>query len=229
VGAGPAALCAAARLHPDEAAPEIRDVVPLPGNRSPGAPARKHLGPGLSKRVYHLGGRPPTPTPAFSLTDISRAAATSPPPRCAGRRAVLHLARLRGAAQDVLGAVASSSGRREPRGRLTTPAPGTSTSRPTSASRCASTRPVRTSRPSHHELRATTSTSAPTRNSTDPVPRQRQRRLPRSDWRHHRAVGDAGVPRLKMAARQERQTASREHRPADVARAPKVAFLPSGC
>ena len=47
-----------------------------------------------------------------------------------------------------------------------------------------------------------------------PLPRQRQRRLPRGDRRHHRAVGHAGVPGEDRPARQGARHVAR-HRAAD--------------
>ena len=79
------------------------------------------------------------------------------------RRALLHVARIRAAAEDVLGTFAVRAARRIATSSATR-ARGTSTSRPTCASRCASTRRPRTSRPSTTSS-GTTSTSAPTRRS----------------------------------------------------------------
>ena len=60
--------------------------------------------------------------------------------------------------------------------------------------------------------------SARLQGSAGHLPRQRERRLPRSDWRHDRAVGDAGIPGAHRPARQGARRVAR-HRPADVARA----------
>jgi peptidyl-dipeptidase A len=106
-----------------------------------------------------------------------------------------------------------------------TPARGTSTTSTTCASRCASSRRPRTSRPSTTSS-ATTSTSAPTTSSRF-LPRQRERRLPRSDRRHDRAVGDAGVPREDRPARQGARP-SRDIGLLLRDALDKVAFLPFG-
>ena len=114
------------------------------------------------------------------------------------------------------GSARCSSGRAIARSSAT-PAPGTSTSRPTSASRCASSRRPRTSRPSTTSS-GTTSTSAPTRTS---------RCIFRDSANDgfHEAIGDtialSVTPEYLVQDRPARQGARRvaRHRPADDARA----------
>ena len=60
--------------------------------------------------------------------------------------------------------------------------------------------------------------SARLQGAADHLPRQRERRLPRSDWRHDRALGHARVPRQDRAPRQGARRVAR-YRPAAVARA----------
>ena len=147
----------------------------------------------------------------FSLTDILKRASRCPAGYGPDRRAVLHVARFRAAAADVLGRARCSSGRAIARW-CATPAPGTSTPKPTCASRCASSRPRRIS---HHPPRAGAQLlPARLQGPAGHLPRQRQRRLPRGDRRHHRAVGHARVSGADRLARQGARCLAR-HRPAD--------------
>ena len=131
-------------------------------------------------------------------------------------RAVLHVARLRAAAEDVLGAVAlrqaGRSRRRLPRERVET-----STTPTTCASRCASTRPTRTSRRSTTSS-GTTSTSAPTRSSRSSSATAPTRRSTR---RSATPIALSVTPEYLVQDRLARQGAGRlaRSRPADVARA----------
>ena len=112
--------------------------------------------------VYPLVA-PANADPGYSLTDILKKRNMSRPRHGAHRRALLHVARLRAAAEDVLGAVAVRAAERS-RGRVPRERVGHRPRRTMCASRCASSRRPKTSRPSITSS-ATTSTSAPTRRS----------------------------------------------------------------
>ena len=96
-------------------------------------------------------GRARRTTAGFSLTDDPEGAQDRRDRDGADRRAVLHLARVRAAAGDVLGAIAVRQAAR-PRGRLPRRAPGTSTTSTICASRCASTSNDEDFTTIHHEL-----------------------------------------------------------------------------
>ena len=61
-----------------------------------------------------------------------------------------------------------------------------------------------------------------------PLPRQRQRRLPRGDRRHDRALGHAGVPGASSACSTRRRTPRRTSACCSHRALEKVAFLPFG-
>ena len=126
------------------------------------ASARQHLGAGMGQ---HLSARvaPASADPGYSLTDILKRRKTDAARDGAHRRALLHVARVRAAAEDVLGALALHPAAGS-RGRLPRERVGHRRARTMCASRCASSRRRRTSRPSTTSS-ATTSTSAPTRSS----------------------------------------------------------------
>ncbi len=140
--------------------------------------------------VYDLMGVPSRGA-GYDLTKLLAAKKTDAKGMVKLGDRLLHLARLRAAAADLLGALALHQAGATATWSAT-PAPGTSTRTRTCASRCASSRPARTSSPSTTSS-GTTSTSAPI-DAADPLPQQRQRRLPRGHRRRHRAVGHARLP-----------------------------------
>ena len=186
--AGAAALRLAPRLRPLEAAREIRRR--RPGERpDPRAPARQHVGADLGQRLS--AGRAEGRRSRLRPDEDPEVAQHGPAPDGPVRRGVLHLARLRPAAEDVLGAVACSRSRGTARSSATR-APGTSTTSTTCASRCASTSRPRTSRRSTTSS-ATTTTSAPTTSSrsssaTAPTTASTRRSATRSRSRSRRST-----------------------------------------
>ncbi len=213
LGAGPAALSAAARLRAHEAAAEVRRRGA--GQRTDsGAPARQHLGAGLVEHLSAgragrcasrlLADRHPEAAQGRRRSTWSGSASASTP------RSVSRRCRRRS------GSVRCSSGRATAKSSAT-PAPGTSTSRPTCASRCASSRPRRTSSTIHHELghnfyqRAYKDQPVLFRDSANDG--------------FHEAIGDtialSVTPEYLVQDRPARQGAGRlaRHRSADVARA----------
>ena len=179
-----------------EAAREVRRH--RAGERSDSsAPARQHLGAGLDEHLP--AGRAAARRPGLLAHRHPEEAQDAAARHGARRRALLHVARLRAAAQDLLGTIAvhpaAGSRRRVPRQRL-------------------GHRPRRRhphqdvhradGRGLHDDPSRARAQLLPAR-LQDPagaVPRQRQRRVPRGDRRHHRAVGDAGVPGEDRPARQ---------------------------
>ena len=125
-----------------------------------GAPARQHLGAGLDE---HLSARRAGERRSRLLAHrhSEERERSTPLEMVRDRRALLHVARLRAAAEDVLGALAVRAPAR-PRRRLPRQRLGHRRSQTTCASRCASSRRPRTSRRSITSS-ATTSISAPTR------------------------------------------------------------------
>ena len=159
--------------------------------------------------VYPLVA-PKDADPGYDLTEILKARKTDAAADGPVRRALLHLARLRAAPEDVLGALDVREAAR-PRGRLPRERLGHRLRR----------RPAHQDVHRHHGrgLHDDPPRARPQllparlRPAAGPLPRQRQRRLPRGDRRHDRALGHARVPRQ---ARPARQGAGRVegHRPA---------------
>ena len=112
--------------------------------------------------IYDIVG-PANQKDAYSLTDHPEGEEARRHRHGAYRRTLLHVARLRAAAEDVLRTVAVRASRRIARSCVT-PAPGTSTRWTTCASRCASTSTRKTSSRSITSS-GTTSISAPTARS----------------------------------------------------------------
>ena len=107
------------------------------------------------------------------------------------RRELLHLARARSAARDVLGALALHEAR-GPRGRLPRERVGRDVLR---RSPHQDVRRAEGGRPHHDPPRARSRLLLPlVLQAPDPLPAGRERRLPRGDRRHDRAQRDAGVP-----------------------------------
>ena len=157
LGAGAAALPFAARLRPRPAAREVRRR----GSRQrphSGPPAGQYVGAGMGQHLPAGGARQRRPRlrshrPAQEAQHRLEADGEV-------RRELLHLAGIRAAAADLLGALAVPASRATATW-CATPAPGISTTWTICASRCASRSPARTSSPSITSW-ATTSTSAPT-------------------------------------------------------------------
>ena len=142
VGAGPAALPLAACLHAHEAAREVRRRGAGEGTDS-GAPARQHLGAELGEPLSRRraedrrAGLRPHEDPRGAQDVGGRHGEV--------RRAILRLARPGAAAADLLRAIAAGEAARS-RGGLPRQRVGRSISPRMCASRCASTRPPKTSR-----------------------------------------------------------------------------------
>ena len=167
---------------------------------------------------------PQSADPGYDLTADPEARKTDAEADGQVRRALLHLARLRAAAQDVLGALAvhQAAG---PRGRLPRQRLGHRLRR----------------RPAHQDvhrdhgrgLRHDPPRARPQllparlQQAAAALPRLRQRRLPRGDRRHDRAVGHAGVPGEARPARQA-PDASKDIGLLLQKALEKVAFLPFG-
>ena len=130
-------------------------------------------------------------------------------------RALLHVARLRAAAEDVLGAVAVREAGRPRRGLPRERVGHRLRGRPAHQDVHRSDRGGLLDDPPRARAQLL---SARLQGSAGAVPRQRESGVPRSDRRHDRAVGDAGVPRQDRVARQGAGRVAR-HRPAAVARA----------
>ena len=158
---------------------------------------------------------PANADPGYSLTDILKRRKTDAARDGPHRRALLHLARVRAAAEDVLGALALHPAAR-PRGRL----PRERVGHRSRGRRAHQDVHRADGRGLHdHPSRAGPQLlSARIQGAAAHLPRQRERRLPRSDRRHHRALGHAGVPREDRAARQGARCLAR-HRPAHGRRA----------
>ena len=161
LGAGEAAVRLAARLRAQPPAREVRRYRGAGERADSRAPAGQHVGAVLGE---HLSAGRAAERRSGLRPDRDP---QEPEDRRAGngalRRALLHLARLRAAAADVLGAVAVHQAAR-PRGGLPRQRLGRGQRRTTCASRCASSPRRRTSSPSTTSW-ATTSTSAPTTSS----------------------------------------------------------------
>ena len=142
VGAAAAVVSLVAHLRPREAAREYGDAVPADG------PIPAHLLGNIWAQdwsnVYDIVA-PPGGGRGISLDNILKARNVKPERDGSHRRALLHVGGIRSAAEDVLGASLFV----KPRDRevAVTRAPGTSTTWTTSASRCASIRRRKTSRP----------------------------------------------------------------------------------
>ena len=163
--------------------------------------------------------------PGYDLTEILK----KPQDRLQAdgevRRAFLHVAGIRAAAADVLGAFAVREAARPrrglPRQRLGYRFRGRRA--PEDVHR------HHGGRFPHHPPRVGPQLlSARLRQAAVPVPRQRQRRLPRGDRRHHRALGDARITWSRSACSTKRPDASKDiglllHKALE-----KIAFLPFG-
>ena len=137
------------------------DIVPATGP-IPAAPARQHVGAGLGQHLP-AGRAAQCRRPAYDLTELLKKKNTGLEADGEVRRGLLHLAGIRAAARHLLGALAVHQARATATWSAT-PAPGTSITSTTCASRCASRSPARISSPSTTNS-ATTSTSAPTTSS----------------------------------------------------------------
>ena len=125
------------------------DVVP-PDGPIPGAPARQHVGAGVGQHLRRWWRRRRR-DPGYDLTALLKAKKVDAQRDGALRRGLLHLARLRRRCRRPSGSARCSPSRATATSSAT-PAPGTSTTRTTCASRCASRSTRRTSSPIHHEL-----------------------------------------------------------------------------
>ena len=136
------------------------------------------------------------------------------------------LARLRAAARRRSGSARSSPSRATATSSATR-APGTSTTSTTCASRCASTSTAEDFSTDPPRARPQL-LPARLQHAARPLPRQRQRRLPRGDRRHDRALGHAGVPGQARPARQGARRLARTSACCSQQALEKVAFLPFG-
>ena len=209
LGAGAAALRLAARLRAAQAARAVRRGRwcrrRAPSPRTCSATCGRRSG-ATSTRWW----RPPAPIPGIDLTARLKEKGYDAKEMVKHRRALLHLARLRAAAGDVLGALALHEAAR-PRGRLPRERLG---HRPRGRPAHQDVHRDHGRGLPHHPPRARAQLlPARVQPAAVPLPRQRQRRLPRGDRRHHRALGHARVP---QADRAHRRGAGRleGHRPA---------------
>src|SRR2546427_381503 len=212
VGPAQAALPPAARLRARSARGEIRPGRGPAEGHDPGASARQPVGAGLGE---HL--RPPRAVRRAAERRPYRTARGAPRGRArhgALRRAVLHVARLRFVAGDVLGALDDHEAAR-PRRRVSRERLGHRWERrpPGEDVHAGDGRGLRDdpSRAGAQLLPARLQEPAL------PVPRRGERRLPRGDRGRDRAVGDARVPPAdrapgQLAERRERHGDAVAHR-----------------
>ena len=157
---------------------------------------------------------PASADPGYSLTEILKRRKTDAAGDGPHRRALLHLARVRRRCRRRSGSARSSPGRAIAKSSATR-APGTSTAEDDLRIKMCIEPTAEDFTTIHHELGHNFYQRA-YKEQPVALPRQRERRLPRSDRRHRRAVGHAGVPREDRAARQGAGCLAR-HRPADAA------------
>ncbi|CAA9331377.1 MAG: Peptidyl-dipeptidase A precursor, partial [uncultured Gemmatimonadaceae bacterium] len=190
LGAGAPALRLAARLRAHAPQRAVRRRRGAEGRDDPGAPARQHVGAGVGERLPR--GRAPQRGAHLRPHGAAQGQAGGRARDGALRRALLHLAGLRLAAGDVLGALADHQAAR-PRGGVPRERVGHR----------------QQGRPAHQDVhrghRRRLRDGAPRaraqllparlQGAAAAVPERRERRLPRGDRRRDRALDHAGLPR----------------------------------
>ncbi len=208
LGPGQAALRLAALLRARAPHRDLRQGGRAAGRADSGASPGQHVGPAVGRDLRHreAGERRPA---GFRPHHAAQGEGRRRARHGALRRGLLQLARLREAAGDLLGALdvhqAARPRRGLPRLRLGHRPEG----RPAHQDVHRDQRRGLLDHPSRARAQLL---PAGLQRQVDALPRQRQRRFPRSAGRHRRAVGDAGLPEVPRPHRQGTAGGGR-HRP----------------